>query len=140
MYRRLSDEHGLAYAFQASTRAYSDAGCWFFLCGTNSIKGPAVVELLRTELTQLAQQDPATAADLEAAIRHARAGLLQKAENSVSSAIAMASRYCVDGSIRGPEAEAARLARVTATDVARAAAVVADGLFLVVQPDVRGPR
>ncbi|KJK55297.1 M16 family metallopeptidase [Saccharothrix sp. ST-888] len=136
MYQCLRDEHGLAYAFRAWTRAYSDAGFWCFLAGTDGANGPAVVQLLHAELTRLAQQGPAPA-DLEAAVRHARTELLQKAENGVDSAIVMASHYCVNGAVRCPEAEAARLAHVTAADVAGAAAVVADGLLVVVRPDGR---
>ncbi|MGP8303644.1 M16 family metallopeptidase [Streptomyces inhibens] len=134
MHRRLGTEHGLAPVFRAWARAYSDAGVWCFLAGTDGADGPAVVRTLRAELARLARHGPAPA-DLDAAVRQARTEVLRTAENGYATVVA--SHHCVTGTVWSPEAERARLARVTAADVAGAAAAVAEGLRVVVRPDGR---
>jgi predicted Zn-dependent peptidase len=131
MSRRLRDEHRLAPAFRAWTRTYSDGGLWCFLAGTDGADGPAVVRALRTELARLAAQGPGPA-ELGSAVRQARSESLRPAEQGVASAIALASHYCATGAVRCPQAEAERLARVTAADVVVAAAAVLERLLVVV--------
>jgi predicted Zn-dependent peptidase len=133
-HRCLHDERGRRYAFRPWSRAYSDAGVWGLLARTDGADGPAAVRALRAELARLARHGP-TPGDLGAAVTEARTELLRKARNEVGSAIAMATHYCVSGALRSPEAEAARLAGVSAADVAGAAAAVAEGLLVVAGPN-----
>jgi predicted Zn-dependent peptidase len=133
-HRHLHEEGGRRYAFRPWARAYSDAGVWGLLARTDGADGPAVVRALRAELARLARHGPTPGA-LDAAVTEARTKLLRKAENEVDSAIAAATHYCLSGAVRSPEAEAARLAGVSAADVARAAAAVAEGLLVVAGPN-----
>lgn len=133
-HRRRNDGHGPAHVFRAWTRAYSDAGVWCCLAATDGAAGAAAARALRGELDRLAQRGPARNA-LAVAVRRARTELLRTANDTERAAVVLASRYCVTGAVWRPDVEAACLARVTAADVARAAAAVAEGLVVAVRAD-----
>ncbi|GAA2843852.1 pitrilysin family protein [Crossiella cryophila] len=136
LYRAVRGEHGLAYAFQAWSRGYTEAGAWRLLAGVESGNGDKFLAVVREVLARVAEQGPLPA-DLASARNQARMSLVLNAENPLERATLTARRVLVWGPEWSLEEELAALARVTAEQVRQAAERLACELITVVRPEAR---
>jgi predicted Zn-dependent peptidase len=134
MYRRLRNEMGLAYAFHAWERGYSEAGAWRVLVGADRGNGEEILRTVRNLLGDIAEAGP-TGADLAAARRQAEMRLILDAEDPMALA-QLTAEHATAGEARwSVDFELAQLKGVTAQAVAGAAARVLQGLVTVVRPE-----
>ncbi|MFF3749493.1 M16 family metallopeptidase [Streptomyces sp. NPDC002018] len=133
LYRTLRGRRGLAYSFQSWHRGYTEAGAWRVLIGADAGKGEKVVEVVMDALDTLARSGP-TPADLAAARKQARSGILFDLESPLEHARLLA-RHLVSEPSWTPAAEEAALAAVTAEEVAAAAAHILDNVVVTIRPE-----
>lgn len=134
LYRRLRNEHGLAYLFQAWNRSYRDTGAWRVLVGVEEGSGEAVLDTVRSALEHTVEHGVAEA-DLDAARRQARMQLIVGHEEPLEFVRTMAQRTSAGTLPWSLASELAALDAVTGDDVQRAAARVVEGLTVVVWPE-----
>lgn len=134
IYRRLRNELGLAYAFHAWERGYSEAGAWRILVGVDRGNCEEVLRTVRELLAGIADAGPA-GPDLAAALRQAEMRLILDAEDPMTLA-QLVTEHAAAGEVNwSVDAELARLRAVTAEAVAGAAAGVLEGMVTVVRPE-----
>ncbi|HEX6343757.1 pitrilysin family protein [Umezawaea sp.] len=132
LYRELRDEAGLAYAFQAWSSHYSDAGAWRVLMGVETANAPKAVGIVEGLLRRIARTGP-TAAEHATAVRQAVGQCLRDAEDPWQLAVDIALHGDVGDHPWSPEAERDALRRVAVDGVRAAAAHVADSLTVAVR-------
>lgn len=135
LYRRLRGELGLAYAFHAWDRGYTEAGAWRVLVGVEDGNGDHVVATVVDLLKDTATAGP-TADDLDAARRQARMQLICEMESPLEHARLLAQRATSPTSRGSVDEELSELERVSVEQVRSAAAAVLDDLVTVVRPEV----
>ncbi|MDX8050906.1 pitrilysin family protein [Lentzea sp. BCCO 10_0798] len=138
LYRRLREELGLGYAFEAWDRGYTEAGAWRVLAGAGEGDGAQVVDVVRDLLADLAGRGPADE-DLDAARRGLQMRLLVDSEDPLEAARSLGVRTRAGTAPWSAEEQQAAIRAVTAEDVAAAARAVCAGLITVVRPEGR-PR
>jgi predicted Zn-dependent peptidase len=134
-YRRIRGEHGLAYAFQAWYRGYTEVGSWRLLMGVEPENGDEAVKLARELLEDVAREGPSVA-DLSAAVKQAQMSILLTMENPFEFAAEIAYRTRAGTLTWDPGVDVAALGEVTAERVAEAAATIRDGLLVTVRPSL----
>lgn len=134
LYARIRNDEALVYSFQSWSRSYSDSGAWRMLAGVDPANGPRLLDAFRTLLAEIASDGPAEEA-FTAAVRQAVVEVVLRAESQQEAAIALATHRVLTAEVTLPEQEIEALGRVTAADVAAAAAEVAHGLVAVVRPE-----
>ncbi|WP_189112648.1 M16 family metallopeptidase [Pilimelia terevasa] len=130
LYRRLRGEQGLAYAFRAWSRSYSDCGAWRFMAGVDVGNGPRLLDTVRQTLAEVAQQGPDSESH-RAAVQQASTQVLMEAESSIDRSLSSGIHYTLTGQMWDPAEDISHLRRVTAEEVAAAAASVLDSLVVV---------
>ncbi|QTR02778.1 insulinase family protein, partial [Saccharothrix algeriensis] len=136
LYRRLRDELGLGYAFEAWDRAYTEAGAWRVLVGVDEGDGTRVVDVVRGLLADLAERGP-TEDDLGAAKRGLEVRTLVDTEDPLEAARSLGVRTRAGTAPWSPEALLAATRAVSADGVAEAARAVSADLITVVRPEGR---
>ncbi len=136
LYRRLRDELGLGYAFEAWDHGYTEAGAWRVMAGVDAGDGAKVVEVVRDLLADLAGQGPAEE-DLDAARRGLEMRLLVDSEDPLEAARSLGTRTRAGTAPWSPAARLAATCAVSALDVAEAARAICAGLITVVRPEGR---
>ncbi|MGW2254929.1 M16 family metallopeptidase [Kitasatospora sp. NPDC001660] len=131
LYRRLRGEQGLAYAFRSWSRSYSDAGAWRMVAGSEPGNAPRILDVLCEELAHVAA-GALNGEDVEAARRQAVMEVVREAQDPLEHAITLANRRCVRRDRWDPEHEIRTLRRTSETQLAAAAAEIADSLVVVV--------
>lgn len=133
LYRKIRNESGLAYEFEAWNRGYREAGAWRLLLGVDAGAGPKIMELVLDLLRELASAGP-TEADLAAAKRQIEMRLITAAEDPLEYAksVAAAGRWVSPS--WSPEEELSGIMAVAAGHVAEAARDVLDNHVAVVCP------
>ncbi|MEU8587414.1 pitrilysin family protein [Streptomyces sp. NPDC048664] len=134
LYARIRNEEALAYSFQSWSRSYSDTGAWRMLAGVEPANGPRLLDAFTELLTQVASDGPSPSA-FAAAVRQAVMEVVLRSESQQEAAIALAGDRVLAAEITLPEQEIEALGRVTAAEVAAAAAEVARDLVAVVRPE-----
>ncbi|MFI9842520.1 M16 family metallopeptidase [Nonomuraea sp. NPDC051941] len=135
LYRRLRNEHGLAYDFYTWDRGYTESGAWRVLVGVEPGNGDRVIDVVRTALAEIAQSGP-TDVDLEVARRRAEVGLMRDSDSPFELA-QLVGAHANGGTTWSPERDLAALQAVSASAVAEAADDVLRNLVTVVRPKGR---
>lgn len=134
LYRRLRNETGLAYNFSAWDRGYTEAGAWRLLVGVDRGNSEGVLGVIQKLIKDVATGD----IDMDtfrAAKRQAEMRVILAAEDPLELAQTISDHELTEAEGWSATLEAARLRAVTADDVANAAAVVLNGLTMVVRPE-----
>ncbi|MFI5975706.1 M16 family metallopeptidase [Streptomyces sp. NPDC051452] len=134
LYARIRNDEALAYSFQSWSRAYSDTGAWRMLAGAEPANAPRLLDSFRSLLAEVASEGPGEEA-FPAAVRQAVMEVVLRAESQQDAAIALATDRALAAEVTLPEQEIEALGRVTAEEVAAAAAEVARDLVAVVRPE-----
>ncbi|WP_322871956.1 M16 family metallopeptidase [Streptomyces goshikiensis] len=134
LYARIRNDEALAYSFQSWSRSYSDTGAWRMLAGAEPANAPRVLDAFRSLLAEIASDGPGEEA-FSAAVRQAVVEVVLRAESQQEAAIALAVDLALAAEVTLPEQEIEALGRVTAAEVAAAAADVARELVAVVRPE-----
>nr|WP_145485437.1 MULTISPECIES: pitrilysin family protein [Streptomyces] len=134
LYARIRNDEALAYSFQSWSRSYSDTGAWRMLAGVDPANGPRLLDSFRALLAEIASDGPGEEA-FSAAVRQAVVEVVLRAESQQEAAIALATDRVLAAEVTLPEQEIEALGRVTAHEVATAAAAVARDLVAVVRPE-----
>lgn len=137
LYRRLRNDNGLAYAFQAWDVGYTEMGAWRLLVGVNSGRGDEIVRQVHDCLDGLASTGPESE-DLAAAVRQAEMRLIFDIESPLEYARLVALRTYAGTVPWSAADELTDLRAVRTGDVQRAAESVRDNLVCVVRPEGAG--
>ncbi|NYT92309.1 pitrilysin family protein [Salinispora sp. H7-4] len=136
LYRRLRNEQGLAYSFDAWSRGYAESGAWRILAGVEPVNGDRLLDVIRTTLDDLATAGP-DPNDLLAARRQAQMQLILDGEAPLEYARRLGQRTRAGAVPWSLEEDLTRLGAVTAEQVCAAARRIRDSLVTVVRPEPR---
>lgn len=137
LYRRIRNELGLAYEFDAWDRGYTEAGAWRLLAGVDAGTGPKIIELVLGLLTEFAVSGP-TADDLAAAKRQIEMKLLMAAEDPLEYAKSVAGDGRWVSAAWSGDDELNEVMAVTPRHVAEAAEAVRASHVVVVRASAGG--
>jgi predicted Zn-dependent peptidase len=137
LYKKIRNELGLAYEFEAWNRGYLEAGAWRLLLGVDKGTGPKIMELVLGLLGELASAGP-TGTDLAAAKRQTEMRLVTAAEDPLEYAKSIAGSGRWVSQAWSPEEELSEIMAVAPEHVAEAAQSVLDNHVIVVRPSADG--
>ena len=119
LFQSLRENRGLTYDCHSSISSYRDCGALVVSCGTEPARAVEAVAATREEIATLLL--PAPESEIHKAREYIKGRLLMRMEDSRSVASWLASQELLMDEITTPDKTAARIDRVTPTDVVRTA-------------------
>jgi predicted Zn-dependent peptidase len=126
LFTSIRERHGLAYQVYSERAQFTDAGCLCVAVGTAPEHVERVIELVATEVDDLAAGG-ATAREVDIARQSLRADALLAVEDSSHVMSRIGGSLVLDDEVRTLDETLERIAAVTRTDVERVAQHVASG-------------